>query len=55
MDVEQELKKSPDESLVEDTSVQTHVDPKAERRLVRKQDAIIIPLLFLGFFFGYLV
>ena len=54
MDVDQELKETPDESLVEHVSEEI-IDKQGERVLVRKQDMVIIPLLCLNYVFGYLV
>jgi hypothetical protein len=38
-----------------DNASVTNVKSKMEKRLLLKQDLIIIPLLSLGYFFGYLV
>lgn len=42
-----------DEAYVEDAT--PVIDRKAERKLVRKQDLIILPLLGLGYLMGVLV
>ena len=45
----------PTEPLAENAAEYLQTKSNEERRLVRRQDLIIIPLLSLGYLFGYLV
>lgn len=55
MDATIEPKKTPDESFVEDAGEDVVVDRTAERRLLRKLDTVVLPLMGVSYFFGYLV